>query len=57
MNATVGISSSLAGFIQGLTIILVLGATTVLFLARERRRTRRAARAAGQPAVAGAAQS
>ncbi len=57
MNATVGISSSLAGFLQGLMIILVLGATTVLFLARERQRTRRAARAAGQAAVVGPARS
>lgn len=55
MNATVGISSSLAGFLQGLMIILVLGATTVFFLLRERQRTRRAARVAGRSAVAGAA--
>jgi simple sugar transport system permease protein len=53
MEATVGISSSLAAFIQGLMIVLVLAATTVLFLLRERQRTRRAARGGVNPAPAG----
>jgi simple sugar transport system permease protein len=44
MEATVGVSSSLADFIQGLMIVLVLAATTLLFLVRERRRIRRAGR-------------
>jgi ABC-type uncharacterized transport system permease subunit len=57
MNATVGISSSLAGFIQGLMILLVLGATTLLFVARERRRVRRASRSPGQAAMLGAESS
>jgi ABC-type uncharacterized transport system permease subunit len=57
MNATVGISSSLAGFLQGLMIILVLGATTILFVVRERQRTRRATRGAAQTAAVGAAGS
>jgi simple sugar transport system permease protein len=41
MSATIGISSSLAGFIQGLMVVLVLGATTVLYTARKRRQQRR----------------
>jgi simple sugar transport system permease protein len=55
MNATVGISSSLSAFLQGLMIVLVLGATTLLYIVRERQRTRRAKRTAGQPAAVGAA--
>lgn len=54
MEATVGISSSLAEFIQGLMIVLVLAATTILFLLRQRRHTRRSGRAAAQAAAAGA---
>jgi len=48
MSATIGISSSLAGFIQGLMVVLVLGATTLLFSARKRRqRGGRSARTSG----------
>ena len=54
MEATVGISSSLAGFIQGLMIILVLAATTILFLVRQRRRAKRSGHAAAQAAAFGA---
>jgi general nucleoside transport system permease protein len=45
MEGTVGISSSLVDFIQGLMIILVLAATTLLYLIRGRRRARRGGRA------------
>lgn len=51
MEATVGISSSLADFIQGLMIVLVLAATTLLYLARRRRRVARARRGGERPAV------
>lgn len=55
MEVTVGISSSLADFIQGLMIVLVLAATTILFLLRQRRHTRRSAHtAAAQEAPVGA---
>jgi simple sugar transport system permease protein len=40
MSATIGISSSLASFIQGLMVVLVLGATTLLYTARKRRQRR-----------------
>jgi ABC-type uncharacterized transport system permease subunit len=36
MEGTVGISSSLVDFIQGLMIVLVLAATTILYIARRR---------------------
>jgi simple sugar transport system permease protein len=38
MEGTVGISSSLVDFIQGMMIVLVLAATTVLYAARRRSR-------------------
>jgi simple sugar transport system permease protein len=38
MEGTVGISSSLVDFIQGIMIVLVLAATTLLYVARSRRR-------------------
>jgi simple sugar transport system permease protein len=41
MEATVGISSSLISFVQGLMIVLVLAATTLLYLARRRRHVAR----------------
>jgi simple sugar transport system permease protein len=41
MEGTVGISSSLVDFIQGLMIVLVLAATTLLYLGRRRRRASR----------------
>jgi ABC-type uncharacterized transport system permease subunit len=41
MAATIGISSSLVDFVQGLMIVLVLGATTVLYSVRKRRQRRR----------------
>lgn len=44
MEGTVGISSSLVDFIQGLMIVLVLAATTLLYLARRRRGAGRARR-------------
>jgi ABC-type uncharacterized transport system permease subunit len=50
MEGTVGISSSLVDFIQGLMIVLVLAATTVLYLARRRRRATRGPRPQPQPA-------
>ncbi len=40
MEATVGVSSALVDVIQGLMVILVLGATTVLYFARQRRQAR-----------------
>jgi simple sugar transport system permease protein len=52
MEATVGISSSLADFIQGLMIVLVLAATTVLYLVSQRLRTQRSGRTLAQPAPA-----
>ena len=48
MEVTVGISSSLADFIQGLMIVLVLAATTMMFLLR--RRSARRGRAGAGPA-------
>jgi simple sugar transport system permease protein len=45
MEGTIGISSSLVDFIQGLMIVLVLGATTLLYLARRRANARRTPRA------------
>ncbi len=41
MAATIGISSSLVDFVQGLMVVLVLGATTLLYSARKRRQSRR----------------
>jgi ABC-type uncharacterized transport system permease subunit len=38
MQATVNISSELVGIIQGLMIMLVLAATTMLYLTQRRRR-------------------
>jgi ABC-type uncharacterized transport system permease subunit len=53
MEGTVGISSSLVDFIQGLMIVLVLAATTLLYLARRRaaksRKPRTPRRAAPTP--------
>jgi simple sugar transport system permease protein len=52
MEGTVGVSSALVDFIQGLMIVLVLAATTLLYLVRGRRRARRGTgrpRAAAQP--------
>ncbi|HEX3316477.1 MAG TPA: ABC transporter permease [Solirubrobacteraceae bacterium] len=45
MEGTIGISSSLVDFIQGLMIVLVLAATTLLYLARRRANSRRTPRA------------
>jgi simple sugar transport system permease protein len=50
MEGTVGISSSLVDFIQGLMIVLVLAATTVLYLVRRRRGAGRAQRPKARPA-------
>jgi general nucleoside transport system permease protein len=44
MEGTVGVSSSLVDFIQGLMIVLVLAATTLLYFARRRRRASRGPR-------------
>jgi simple sugar transport system permease protein len=41
MEGTVGISSSLVDFIQGLMIVLVLAATTLLYVVRKRSRARK----------------
>lgn len=41
MEATIGISPSLVDFVQGLMVVLVLGATTLLYLARRRRQGHR----------------
>lgn len=51
MEVTVGISSSLADFIQGLMILLVLAATTMMFLLRRRWQTRRSGRTAAREAA------
>lgn len=40
MEATVGVSSSLVDFVQGLMVVLVLGATTLLYYARRNRQAR-----------------
>jgi simple sugar transport system permease protein len=40
MEATVGVSSSLVDFVQGLMVVLVLGATTLLYYARRNRQGR-----------------
>jgi general nucleoside transport system permease protein len=50
MEGTVGISSSLVDFIQGLMIVLVLAATTLLYLVRRRQRASRGAGPKSQPA-------
>jgi general nucleoside transport system permease protein len=50
MEGTVGISSSLVDFIQGLMIVLVLAATTILYLLRRRQRASRGAGPRSQPA-------
>ena len=44
-----GISSSLVDFIQGLMIVLVLAATTVLYLVRRRTTKPRAPKATAPP--------
>ena len=49
MEGTVGISSSLVDFIQGLMIVLVLAATTILYLVRRRTTKPRTPRAASPP--------
>jgi len=49
MEGTVGISSSLVDFIQGLMIVLVLAATTVLYLVRRRTTKPRAPKATAPP--------
>jgi ABC-type uncharacterized transport system permease subunit len=49
MEGTVGVSSSLVDFIQGLMIVLVLAATTILYFARQRRRAARGAPPAPSP--------
>jgi simple sugar transport system permease protein len=49
MEGTVGVSSSLVDFIQGLMIVLVLAATTILYFARQRRRAARGQRPAPSP--------
>lgn len=49
MEGTVGVSSSLVDFIQGLMIVLVLAATTILYFARQRRRARRGGRPVPTP--------
>jgi simple sugar transport system permease protein len=41
MEATIGISPALVDFVQGLMVVLVLGATTLLYLARRRRQGHR----------------
>jgi simple sugar transport system permease protein len=51
LAATIGISSSLVGLVQGLMIILVLAATTILYALRNRR----AAEAAAPPGAPGPA--
>ena len=51
MEGTVGISSSLVDFIQGLMIVLVLAATTILYLLRRRHRASRGAGPRKQPAL------
>jgi simple sugar transport system permease protein len=48
MEGTVGISSSLVDFIQGLMIVLVLAATTLLYLVRRRQQGTRGPRARSQ---------
>jgi simple sugar transport system permease protein len=50
MEGTVGISSSLVDFIQGLMIILVLGATTLLYMVRRRGRAKRGPKSRSQTA-------
>lgn len=49
MEATVNISSEVVGIIQGLMIMLVLAATTVLYFTRERRRQGPGVRAVTPP--------
>jgi ABC-type uncharacterized transport system permease subunit len=51
MEGTVGVSSSLVDFIQGLMIVLVLAATTLLYMLRGRRRARRGTGGAQRPAA------
>jgi len=54
MEGTIGLSSSLVGFVQGMMIILVLAATTILYETRRRRRAAarpRRTQAAREPGV------
>jgi simple sugar transport system permease protein len=52
MEGTVGISSSLVDFIQGLMIVLVLAATTLLYLVRRKRADGGGPKAESRPAPA-----
>ena len=40
MQATIGVSPALSDFVQGLMVVLVLGATTLLYMARRHRQGR-----------------
>jgi ABC-type uncharacterized transport system permease subunit len=54
MQATIGVSPALSDFVQGLMVVLVLGATTLLYLARRHRQGRpRRPRGADAPAAVG----
>jgi len=54
MQATVGVSPALSDFVQGLMVVLVLGATTLLYLARRKRQARPRRRRGGRaPAAVG----
>ncbi|MGZ4203565.1 MAG: ABC transporter permease, partial [Thermoleophilaceae bacterium] len=50
MEGTIGISSSLVDFIQGLMIVLVLAATTLVYALRRRQRASRTSRHRSKPA-------
>jgi ABC-type uncharacterized transport system permease subunit len=52
MQATIGVSPALVDVVQGLMVILVLGATTLLYFARRRGRSGRRRRSRTKQAFA-----